>query len=209
MMTPPQSASSSPHFKASQSPLDVASMSQHVLPLEITPSSQMSAEPSFTKPEEQTPKITVTQPALFGHHRNLATIPIASPLLTPNHYQSINRSQFAENNPTNHQHASPALYGQTERSAFSTCWSPAFQQNLFSPDYSKEAGYQMPLYMVYQPTGPYCSRQDNPQTFAVPEFSRAPDYNVSNIHGLPFRTGSPSHPSILHYSDSWDVKSGM
>lgn len=210
-MTPPQSTSSSPqmrHIEVSQSPLDVASMPQHVSPLETTSSFQMPAELSFTNPGQRTPEFVSTQPE-FGH-RNLANTPLAGPLLTPTHNQFMEPSPFTEASPTNNLHTISPAHAQADSSASFTGWSPAFQQNMFSPvDYSNGAGRQMPPQMVYPSYGTYSSPQEVPQPFAVPEISRPRDYDMANMYNLPFRTGSLSHPHIVHRHDSGDVKPGM
>jgi hypothetical protein len=198
------------HLEASQSPLDVANMRQHVSPLETTSSFHMPAELNFTNPGQRTPEFVSTQPD-FGH-RNLANTPIVGPLLTPTHNQFMDPSPFTETSPTNHLHAinqGPAQ-AQADPSASFTGWSPAFQQNMFSPvEYSNGTGRQMPPHMMYPSYGPYSSPQDAPQTFAVPELSRPRDYDMANMYNLPFRTGSLSHPYIVHRRDSGDVKPGM
>ncbi|GAM36073.1 hypothetical protein TCE0_018r04877 [Talaromyces pinophilus] len=208
VMTPPQSVSSSPrmqHLEASQSPLDVASMPQHVSPLETSSVFQMPAELSFANPGQRTPEFVSTQPELG--HRNLANTPLAGPLLSPTHNQFMEPAPFAETSPTDHLHAGPA---QAQADPSFTGWSPAFQQNMFSPvDYSNGAGRQMPPHMVYPSYGPYSSPQEVPQTFTVPEISRPRDYDMANMYNLPFRTGSLSHPHIVHRRDSGDVKPGM
>jgi hypothetical protein len=213
VMTPPDSGASSPqpqHLEASQSPLDVASMPQHVSPLEATSNFHISAELSFTNPGQRTPEFRSTQPE-FGH-RNLASTPIAGPLLTPTHNQFMDPSPFAETTPTNHLHSvsqDPA-HAQANQSPSFAGWSPAFQQTMFSPvDYGNGAGRQIPPHMVYPPYGPYSPPQDVPQTFAVPELSRPRDYDMENMYSLPFRTGSLSHPHIVHRRDSDNVRPGM
>ncbi|EEA24396.1 hypothetical protein TMatcc_007488 [Talaromyces marneffei ATCC 18224] len=211
VMTPPRTASSSPqmeHVEGSQSPLDVTSIPQHISPLETTSSFQMPAELNFTNSGQRTPEFVSTQPE-FGHG-NLANAPIAGPLLTPTHNEFIDHSQFAEASPTNHLHAVSPAHAQADPSASFTGWSPAFQQTMFSPvDFSNGAGRQMPPHMVYPSYGPYSSPQEVPQTFTVPELSRPRDYDMANMYNLPFRTGSLSHPHIVHHRDSGDVKPGM
>lgn len=213
VITPPASANSSPQMQqleASQSPLDVANMPQHVSPLETTSSFQMPAELNFTNPGQRTPDFVSTQPEFS--HRNLANTPIPGPLMTPTHNQFIDPSPFAETSPTSHLHAinqGPAQ-AQADPSASFTGWSPTFQQNMFSPvDYGNGAGRQMPPHMMYPSYGPYSSPQDVPQTFAVPDLSRPRDYDMASMYNLPFRTGSLSHPHIVHRHDNGDVKPGM
>lgn len=210
VLTPPQSATSSPQMQqleASQSPLDVAGMPPHVSPLETTSSFQMPTDLGFTNPGQRTPEFVSSQPEF---HRNLANTPLAGPLLTPTHNQFMDPSQFAETSPADHLHAVSPAHAQADPSASFTGWSPAFQQNMFSPvDYTNGAGRQMPHQMVYPSYGPYSSPQDVPPPFAVPDLSRPRDYDIANMYSLPFRTGSLSHPHIVHRRDGGDVKQVM
>ncbi|RAO71754.1 uncharacterized protein BHQ10_007766 [Talaromyces amestolkiae] len=145
VITPPQSVTSSPQMQqleASQSPLEVTSIPQHVSPLETTSGFQMPPDLSFANPGQRTPEYISTQPEF---HRNLAHTPLAGPLLTPTHNQFMDHSQFAETSPTNHLHAVGPTHAQADPSAPFTGWSPAFQQNMFSPvDYTNGAGRQIP-----------------------------------------------------------------
>lgn len=208
-MVTPESAASSPQVKyleATQSPLDVTTIPQHVSPLD-NPSFQMPTKLSFTNQGQQTPEFGSPQPELG--HRNLAGTPIAGPLLTPTHNQFMDHSPFAETSPTNYPHTVSTAYAQADPSASFTGWSSASQQNMFlSVNYSNGAGHQMPSHVVYPSYGPYSSPQYVPQPFAVPELSRRGDYDMANMSSLPIRSSS-SHPHIVHRRDSGDVNPGM
>lgn len=194
-------------LEASQGPLEVTGMPQHVSPLETTSGFQMPTNLSFASPGQRTPEYIATQPEF---HRNLANTPISGPLLTPTHNQFMDHSQFAETSPTNHLHAVGPAHAQADPSAAFTGWSPAFQQNMFSPvDYTNGAGRQIPPHMVYPSYSSFSSPQDVAQPYAVRELQRTRDYDMANMYNLPFRTGSLSHPHIVHHRDSDDVKPGM
>lgn len=170
-------------------------MPQHASPPETTSSFQMPAELSFTNSEQRTPEFVSTQPE-FGHG-NSASTPLAGPLLNPTHNQFVEPSPFPETSPTNHLRAVSSVHAQADP-AF-TGWSPAFQQNMFSPvNYSNGAGRQMPPRMVYPSYGPYSSPQGVPQPFAIPERPLRD-----------FRTCSLSHPHTVHCRDGYNVKPGM
>ncbi|EED18145.1 hypothetical protein TSTA_119090 [Talaromyces stipitatus ATCC 10500] len=203
VITPPETVASSPQAQPldssqQQSPLDVASIPQHISPLETTSSFQIPTELSFSNSEHQTPEFGSSQPELG--HRSLVSTPIAGPLLTPTHNQFMDHSPFAEPSPTSQLHAvgqDPA-HVQANPSTSFTSWSPAYQQNMFSPvDYSNGASRQMPPHMAYTSYAQYSPPQDAPPIFAMPELARPRDYDV-NMYNLPFRTGSLSHPHILH-----------
>lgn len=213
VMTPPHSASASPRMQqleTSQSPLDVASTSQHVSPLETTTSFPMAAELSFTNPAHRTPEFVSTQ-SDFGH-RNLDNTPMAGPMLTPTQTHFMEHPQFAETGQANHLHAVSPAHAHVDPSASFTGWSPAFQQNMFAPvDYNNVSDRQLQPHMVYPSYGAYAasSPQGVHQNYAVPEMARPRDYDITNLYNLPFRTGSLSHPHIMHRHDSGDVKPGM
>lgn len=185
------------------SPSEMNIMPQHGLPMDTTSNFQMAPELSFTGQGQQTPEFRSSQPEMS--HRSLAGTPITGPILTPVANQFMDHSQFTES-PSAEQMQSTnqtPVHAQAEPSASFTDWAPTFQQNIFSPVDYHGAGRQVHPQMAYPtyPTYPSSHAQDISSTYTVPDLARSREADLMNMANLPFRTGTLSHPHVVHRPD--------
>ncbi|OKL63640.1 hypothetical protein UA08_00266 [Talaromyces atroroseus] len=134
VLTPPES-SDEPLPDDPQSPSEMAAgMPQHGLQLDNTaPGYQMAPDLSFTSQGQPTPDFRSSQPEMI--RRSLSTTHITGAILTPTHNQFMDHSQFTTSTPAEQMQAisQTSAHAQAEASISFADWSPAFQQNMFSP----------------------------------------------------------------------------
>jgi hypothetical protein len=187
-----------------QSPTEVTGMLHHGLPLDnTTPSFQMPLDLSFTSQGQPTPEFRSPHPEMS--HRSLSTTHRSGPILTPTTNQFIDHSQFVNSTSAEQMHAisQTSAHVQPEAPVHFADWSPAFQQNMFSPVDFHGANRQISSQMAYPSytTYPSPQAQDISSAYTVPDLTRSRDVDMMNMISLPFRTGSLSHPHVLHRPD--------
>jgi hypothetical protein len=159
---------------------------------------QMPPDLNFGSPDGQI-HFQSSQPDIGHQCLATASTPIPAPVMTPTANQFMHHSPFPS--PTSQeqmQSISHPIQPQMNTQNSFSAWSPAFNQNMFTPvDYTGVNRQQMayPAYAVC-PT----PAQPVPSPHTIPDIDRS-QFHMMDMGSLPFRTGSLNHPNLLPRPD--------
>lgn len=197
--TPPESSD-----EAQPSPRELSGMPQHSLSLETPSAFQMHPDMSFTSHGQPAPEFQTSQPELS--QQALVSTPMGGSILTPTTNQFIDHHQFTAPTSPDQIHAVSQSSGHmhTEQPASFAEWSPSFQQHMFSPvQFHGDSRQVAPPQMTFStyPAYPSPHSHDVSPSYQIPDLSRSREVEMMHMVSLPFRTGSLSHPHVLHRPD--------